>query len=178
MLPFFFLAFFSLFLRISIFFLKTVVCILACLAALLFVDRFTNIMDSMLAETQYQNVVSDYQSWNDDGTNPLRVLVYSIPMILSLIGLKYVQAENDPMINTAVGASAIVCGLYVISMVTSGIFLGRLPIYISLWSQCILLPWEIKHMFTEKSARLVKIIAIFCYCVFFYFQMHFTWGIL
>ena len=82
------------------------------------------------------------------------------------------------MINTAVGASAIVCGLYVISMVTSGIFLGRLPIYISLWSQCILLPWEIKHMFTEKSARLVKIIAICCYCVFFYFQMHFTWGIL
>lgn len=157
---------------------KTVLCILACLTALLFVDQFTNVMDSMLAETQYRNVVSDYKSWNDDGTNPLRVLVYSIPMILSLIGLKYVQAENDPMINTAVGASAIVCGLYVISMVTSGIFLGRLPIYISLWSQCILLPWEIKHMFTEKSARLVKIIAICCYCVFFYFQMHFTWGIL
>ena len=157
---------------------KTVLCILACLTALLFVDQFTNVMDSMLAETQYRNVVSDYQSWNDDGTNPLRVLVYSIPMILSLIGLKYVQAENDPMINTAVGASAIVCGLYVISMVTSGIFLGRLPIYISLWSQCILLPWEIKHMFTEKSARLVKIIAICCYGVFFYFQMHFTWGIL
>lgn len=87
---------------------KTVLCIFACLTALLFVDRFTNVMDSMLAETQYQNVVSDYKSWNDDGTNPLRVLVYSIPMILSLIGLKYVQAENDPMINTAVGASAIV----------------------------------------------------------------------
>ena len=72
---------------------KTVLCILACLAALLFVDQFTNVMDSMLAETQYRNVVSDYKSWNDDGTNPLRVLVYSIPMILSLIGLKYVQAE-------------------------------------------------------------------------------------
>ena len=64
---------------------KTVLCILACLAALLFVDQFTDIMDSMLAETQYRNVVSDYKSWNDDGTNPLRVLVYSIPMILSLI---------------------------------------------------------------------------------------------
>ena len=157
---------------------KTVFCILASLAVLLFVDQFTNIMDSMLAETQYQNVVSDYQSWNDDGTNPLRVLVYSIPMILSLIGLKYIHAEDDPMINTAVGASATVFGIYIISTVTSGIFFGRLPIYISLWSQCILLPWEINHMFTEKSAHLVKIIAVFCYCVFFYFQMHFTWGIL
>ena len=52
---------------------KTVLCILACLTALLFVDQFTNVMDSMLAETQYRNVVSDYQSWNDDGTNPLPV---------------------------------------------------------------------------------------------------------
>ncbi|MCI6430585.1 MAG: EpsG family protein [Lachnospiraceae bacterium] len=157
---------------------KTVLCILASLVALLFVDQFTNVMDSILAETQYQNVVSDYQSWNDDGTNPLRVLVYSIPMILSLVGLKFIRAEDDPMINVATGASAIACGIYIISMATSGIFLGRLPIYISLWSQCILLPWEINHMFTERSARLVKMIAVLCYCVFFYYQMHFTWRIL
>lgn len=157
---------------------KTILCIFGALAALVFVDQFTNIMDSMLSETQYVNVVSDYQSWNDDGTNPLRVLVYSVPMILSLIGLKYIREENDPVINLSVGASAITCGIYMISMVTSGIFLGRLPIYTSLWSQCILLPWEINHMFTEKSAQLVKLIAVICYCAFFYYQMHFTWGII
>lgn len=157
---------------------KTVLCILGCLLALLFVDRFTDIMDSMLAETQYVNVVSDYQSWNDDGTNPLRVLVYSIPTILSLIGLKYIRTEDDTMISVATGGSAIVCGIYIISMATSGIFLGRLPIYVSLWSQCILLPWEINHMFTEQSARLIKIITVLCYCVFFYYQVHYSWGIL
>ena len=157
---------------------KTVLCIIACLVALLFVDQFTNIMDSMLAETQYVNVVSDYQSWNDDGTNPLRVLVYSIPAVLSLIGLKYIRAEDSSMINLSVGASAAVCGIYIISMMTSGIFLGRLPIYMSLWSQCILLPWEINHLFTTKSARLIKLVAVICYCVFFFYQMRFTWGIL
>ena len=158
--------------------MKTVLCIIACLAVLLSVDQFTNIMDSMLSETQYVNVVSDYQAWNDDGTNPLRVLVYSIPTILSLIGLKYIRAEDDPMVNLCVGASAIVCGLYIISMMTSGVFLGRLPVYMSMWSQCILLPWEINHLFTEKSARLVKLVAVICYCVFFFYQMRFTWGIL
>lgn len=157
---------------------KTVLCILLSLLALLFVDQFTNIMDSMLAETQYVNVVSDYQSWNDDGTNPLRVLVYSIPMILSLMGLKYIREENNPVINLSVGASVITCGIYIVSMVTSGVFLGRLPIYMSLWSQCILLPWEIDHMFTVKSARIVKMIAILCYCVFFYYQMHSTWKLI
>ena len=158
--------------------MKTVLCIVACLVTLMFVDQFTNIMDSMLSETQYENVVSDYQAWNDDGTNPLRVLVYSVPMILSLVGLKHIHAEDDTVINFAVGASVITCGLYIISMVTSGIFLGRLPIYVSLWSQCILLPWEINHLFTEKSARLVKLVAVICFCVFFYYQMHFTWGVI
>lgn len=157
---------------------KTVLCILASLAVLLFVDQFTNIMESMLAETQYKNVVSDYQSWNDDGTNPIRVLVYSIPMLLSLTGLKFIWMEEDPMIHMATGASAIVCGTYLISMVMSGIFLGRLPIYASLWSQCILIPWEINHLFTERTARLVKIVAVLCYSAFFYCQMHFTWGML
>ena len=158
--------------------IKTVICIIASMCALAFVDQFTNIMDSMLSETQYVNVVSDYQSWNDDGTNPLRILVYSVPMILSLVGLKYIREENDPIINMTVGASIVTCAVYLISGVTSGIFLGRLPIYTSLWSQCILLPWEINHIFTARSARIVKIVAVICYCVFFYFQMHDTWGII
>ena len=158
--------------------IKTVICIIASMCALAFVDQFTNIMDSMLSETQYVNVVSDYQSWNDDGTNPLRILVYSVPMILSLVGLKYIREENDPIINMTVGASIVTCAVYLISGATSGIFLGRLPIYTSLWSQCILLPWEINHIFTARSARIVKIVAVICYCVFFYFQMHDTWGII
>lgn len=157
---------------------KTILYILASLSVLLFVDQFTNIMDSMLAETQYKNVVSDYQSWKDNGTNPIRVLVYSIPAILSLAGLRYIRAEGDPMIHAATGASIITCGIYLISMVTSGVFLGRLPIYVSIWSQCILLPWEINHIFSKQSARLVKMAAVICYCVFFYYQMHIAWEIL
>lgn len=157
---------------------KTIFFIIACVFSLFFIDQFTNIMDTMLAETQYKNVVSDYQSWNDDGTNPIRVLVYSIPMLLSLVGLKYVRAEDDPIISVAVSGSILSSSIYLISSATSGIFLGRLPIYISLWSQCILLPWEINHMFTEHSARFVKMAAVVCYCVFFFFQMHFVWYVL
>lgn len=157
---------------------RTILCIVASMCALIFVDQFTNIMETMLADTQYANVVSDYQSWNDDGTNPLRVLVYSIPMFLSWFGLKYIRAEDDPIINLAVGASIVSTALLIVSVATSGIFFGRLPIYVSLWSQCILLPWEIKHMFTEKSARIMKTAAIICYCVFFYYQMHYTWEIM
>ncbi len=67
---------------------KTILFIVLSVAAVFFVDKFTNILENMLSDTQYQNVVSDWQSWNDDGTNFLRVLVYSVPAILAFIGRK------------------------------------------------------------------------------------------
>ena len=59
---------------------------MATIAVVTFIGSFTNLLDSVLAETQYTNVVSDWQSWQDDGTNIFRVLVYAVPAILSFIG--------------------------------------------------------------------------------------------
>lgn len=156
---------------------KTIFFIAASVAAVLFIDRFTDILDTMLAETQYKNVVSDWESWNDDGTNALRVLVYSVPALLSLVGIRYVRHADDPVINICVNMSIVSMGLYIISMFTSGIFIGRLPIYFSLYGY-ILLPWLIKHMFTEKSAKLVQLGMVGAYLVFYYYQMHFAWGLI
>lgn len=144
--------------------------------SVLFVNQFTNILDNLLEETQYANVVSDWQSWNDNGTNPLRVAVYSVPAILSLIGLRFIREENDPIINVCVNMSVISSGLYLISMVTSGIFMGRLPIYVSLYSNCILLPWEIDHFFSNSSGRIIRLSMMILFLMFYYFQIHFTWG--
>lgn len=156
---------------------KTILLVLASIVVLYFADQFTNVLDNLLADTAYTNMVSDWQEWNDDGTNPLRVLIYSIPTILSLIGIKYIKAEDDPVINLATNASLVSTALYIISMGTSGIFIGRLPIYVSMYSMYILLPWEINHMFTKDFARLVKICTVVLFSVFFWYQMH-TWGLL
>ena len=152
--------------------------LIAMLLAIAFVDQFTGILDTMLADTQYGNVVSDWQSWNDDGTNPLRVLVYSVPTILSLIGIRYIRNADDPVINLCCNMSVITTALYCLSIFTSGVFLGRLPIYTSLYSVGILLPWEVNNLFTEKSAKLVKVVMILAYIAFYYYQMHFTWALL
>lgn len=156
---------------------KTVLLVLASIVALYFADQFTNILDNLLADTAYTNMVSDWQEWNDDGTNPLRVLIYSIPTILSFLGLKYIKAEDDPVINLATNASLVSTALYIVSIGTSGIFMGRLPIYVSMYSMYILLPWEIDHMFTEDSARLVKMGIVVLFSAFFWYQMH-AWGLL
>ena len=67
--------------------------------------------------------------------------------------------------------------IYLVSMVTSGIYVGRLPIYTTLHGYMIL-PWVIDQIFEEQSARVVKLAMIACYLGFFYYQMHFTWGYL
>lgn len=143
--------------------------------AVAYVDVFTNILDAMMQSTQYDSMVSDWESWNDDGTNFLRVAVYSVPTILSFIGMRYIRAANDPVINLCTNMSIVSTGLYVVSMFTSGIFIGRLPIYASLYNY-ILLPWIIDEMFEEKSARLVKYGMVGLYLAFYYYQMHFSWG--
>ena len=153
---------------------RAILFIIGIIIAVAFIDQFTSILDVLLQETQYKNVVSDWQSWEDDGTNIIRVLVYSVPTILSLVGIKYIRYENNPIINMCVNASIISTGFYVISIFTSGIFIGRLPIYFSLYNY-ILLPWEIEHMFTKQSAKLIKILAIALFVVFYYIQVHLTW---
>lgn len=154
---------------------STILVLLATMLALLFVDRFTNILDNVLSETQYSNVVDDWTSWNDNGTNPLRVLVYSVPAILSLIGLTYIREADDHVINVCTNMSIISASLWLISMVTSGIFIGRLPIYVSLYANCILLPWEVDRIFSKESSRLIRLFMIVCFLGFYYYQIHSTW---
>lgn len=149
---------------------RTVAFIIAIIVSVAFVDKFTNVLDTLLADTQYTNVVSDWQSWEDDGTNILRVAVYSVPAILSLIGKKYIDRANNSVINLCVNMSIVSMGFYIVSMFTSGIFIGRLPIYFSLYSY-ILLPWEIDNIFEERSAKLVNLMMLLGYLGFYAYSI-------
>ena len=150
---------------------KTLLFLLGVMTIVVFVDRFTPLLDNLLQETQYENVVSDWRSWGDDGTNIFRVVVYSVPMILSVIGLRFIREADNPVINLSVNMSIISTGFYIISMFTSGIFIGRLPIYFSLYNY-ILLPWEIKHMFNKESSRLVYGVMVAAYLAFYVYSVN------
>lgn len=145
--------------------------------AVVFITPLTPLLDLLLADTQYNDLMTNEIWTNDDGTNVLRVLVYSVPTILALIGKKYVDEANDPIINICVNASACTTILYVLASVSSGIYVGRLPIYTTLMGY-IAMPWLLDHMFTKNSARLMKILMVIAYLLFFYYQMHFIWGML
>ena len=153
---------------------KTLMCITGTILILPFIDRLLPLMDSMLADTQYSDMMTNDIWANDDGTNPIRVLVYSVPTIIALFGRRYIQHADDPVMNMCANASVITTSLYIISAVTSGIYIGRLPIYTTLHGY-ILLPWLIDQIFEKSSVALVRLMMIGLYILFFYYQMHFTW---
>lgn len=128
--------------------------------------RYTGLLDTLLVGTEYEGVMSSAAAMGDDGTNPIRVLVNSVPMIMTLFGKKILDEDNNPLINMCTNMSVITFGLYLVSMTTSGIMLGRLPIYTSLYSY-ILLPYVIRKVFDKQSERLFKMLMVVLYFLYY-----------
>lgn len=131
---------------------RTIVFLVLCLFAVVFVGDFLNILNDSLQGTVYSNSVSQIK--NDNGTNFFRVVVYAIPSIIAILKRREITDETPEIIRISINMSLIAVGLYFISMFTSGILIGRLPIYFSLFNY-ILLPWEIKHLFDGNSGRIL-----------------------
>ena len=156
---------------------RTLFTIAIALMAVFATERFTNVLDSAMQYTQYSETVGSWMEAADDGTNPVRVLIHALPTILAFVGRANLKQVDNPLINISVNMSIISTSLWLISMVTSGIYLGRLPIYASLFNY-ILLPFQIENMFTEQSVKMVRIIMIGMYLLYYYYQFHFAWGVI
>lgn len=156
---------------------RTIVAVFVITLAVFYTGQFTSILENILDNTQYDSITSNSIWIGDDGTNVIRVLVYSVPAILAVIGKDYINEAKNTFMDLCVNMSLISAALYVLSSVTSGVYIGRLPIYCSLYGY-IVMPWLIDTMFNERSAHIVKNLMIVLYLIFFYYQMHFTWKLL
>ena len=144
---------------------KTLFLIGCVLLVFTFTARFTGLLNNLLAETEYSNTVSHFAG--DDGVNPLRVAVFAVPTILAFCGRKILAQDNDGMVDIFVNMSILTTLLYAIGVVTSGILIGRLPIYTQLY-QYLLLPFVIQRCFTRNSAKIVFLCSICGYMCYFY----------
>ena len=148
---------------------RTIVSILAAVAAAFAFNRRIELFDVLVENTEYENAVSYWVAMGDDGANPIRVLVSAIPMILGLVGRNHLPQEN-PVVNVCVNMSVITTGINLVAMVTSGVMVGRLPVYTSLYS-LILYPVLIRHVFTESSQRIITVLLIGFYLAWYFYSM-------
>ncbi len=154
---------------------KTYLMIFIVVPMIPFIDQFTPILEKLLSETQYHDVMTGEAWANDDGTNMIRVLVYSVPALVALVGSRYLRGSKDRAANLCINASMITMAVYLISAVTSGIYIGRIPIYTTLHGYAVL-PWMLDQIFEKSSAELMKLLLVVFYLLFFDYQMG-QWGL-
>lgn len=119
---------------------KTMLYIVAIIIATYVLARRADLMDVLLQGTEYEGTVETWQSMGDNGVHPVRVLVNTVPVILAFYARGNISRKNDSVLNICVNMAIINVGIYLIAMVTSGIMIGRLPIYVTLYTY-ILLPY-------------------------------------
>lgn len=149
---------------------KTLLVLGGVILAIVFLDQFSGLINDSLQNTNYSASASEITDrTNDDGTNILRALVYSIPAILAIVFKKKIPENIQPIISYSINMSLVTMAFYFLSVAMSGIYLGRIPIYFSLFNY-ILLPWEIKTFFNVNSQKIIFTICIIMYLVFFSIQ--------
>lgn len=134
---------------------KTLLYIVVAVVAMFVFSKRAELMDVLLQGTEYEGAVETWQSVGDDGANPIRVLVNAIPVILAFYSRKGIAKKNDPVLNVCVNMSIINLGIYLIAMVTSGIMVGRLPAYVSLYTY-LLLPYLVFDVDWENYNMILR----------------------
>lgn len=152
---------------------RTLLFIVGVIVSIFFLDQVTGFITNTMEDTAYSGNIEIFLE--DDGTNIFRVLFYSVPAVMSLAFRRFIVAEDDPLIDICVNLSVVAAGFYVFSFFTSGILIGRLPIFFSL-ANYIVIPWMLEKVFDRDSALAVEVGFIATYMAFFYYQVGVTCG--
>lgn len=149
---------------------KTLLFIAISIVFMFVFSRNMTLADTLLQGTEYAGSMSSMQAMGDDGVNPMRVVVSAVPMMLSFISKRSIQKEENQLIHICVNMSIVTVGLNLMAMVTSGILAGRLAIYTSLYSY-IIMPYLIRKCFTKESQKIVDVMLVVLYFIYYCFEM-------
>ena len=130
---------------------KIIFFLILLLLAIIFLEPFIGSMEDVLEGTAYAGATAQFAQ--DDGVNPIRVLVMAVTPIIAFCGRKIIVKKDNIFINICINMSVICAGIYFLGMFTSGILVGRLPIYFELYN-IILLPYLLEECFTKESSKI------------------------
>lgn len=129
-----------------------------------FPGRITALLASAFSEYNVEKAFAQ-----DDGANILRFLVAMVTPTLAFIYRNKLAEYNDAKINVLINISLINAGLQAVAVVTSGIYMGRLPIYTEIFN-LVFLPFLIKKVVGQREKNAILISCIVLYFLFFYLQ--------
>lgn len=135
---------------------------------LISINTFTDVLSQSLEDTSYAGYTEQFLE--DDGVNPLKIIIALIPPMLAFEGRKRIESYRNEFYDMLINLSVFTAGLYMLGMLTSGILIGRLPIYFQLCNY-LLLPWLIECSFDGITKKVLKATCYIMYLLYFYFIM-------
>ena len=152
---------------------KKVWIVIGFLAFLLISGLFAPFLETAVENSSYENDLQYLGA--ESGMNVWRFLVSLVPPGMVLLRRKQILEEGTtPIIDLSINMSFVSSVIYLISTVTSGIYVGRLPIYCELYN-LILYPWLFMHPYRKEKKWLLPVMCAF-YLAFFVYQMYVAFG--
>lgn len=147
---------------------KVVLLITFIILAVIFINPFISSVENLLEGTSYSGYSIQFE--NDDGVNPIRVLVMLVTPTLAFCYRKVLAMHDNKFINICINMSVISAALYFIGMFTSGILVGRLPIYFEMYN-LVLLPYILKFCFDKNTSKIMYLLCTLGFLLFYFVLM-------
>lgn len=149
--------------------LKIWSCIAATILLVFCVNQFTDLIND--TDTVIAGYSVSYIMNYDDGVNFTRVVIAAVPTVIAFVGKRKTKTINDKLINICINLSVVSVCVYLLGVVTSGIMIGRIPIYFTLLN-FVLLPWLIDNVFVGRTKSVVKFLCYGFYFVYFIYSFY------
>ncbi len=147
---------------------KRMIAMLLAVSAILISGLMDSFLELTTENTQYAEDLAYVQA--DNGMSFFRLAVNLVPVVLILIKKKEIEKSNvNNIVSISINMSVTSALIYLCGSITSGIFVGRLPIYCEIYN-LILYPWLFENPYKKEKVWLKPILYI-CYTIYFYFQI-------
>lgn len=111
----------------------------------------------------------DANSFTGDGVNIFRVLVVWVPVLLSFLAQKFLKKCEDNNKNLILNMTMVNAMIMFLGLFGTANYFARLANYFLIF-QSLALPW-IFRFYKKSSRNLLVIGSVFCYAIYFYYQM-------
>lgn len=137
----------------------------------IFAEPFFGSVDSALQGTAYSGFQTAIVSGT--GVNPIRVAFFAIPPVIAFMYRETLKPamEEDKFFSICINMSVVTFALYFVAMFTSGMLIGRLPIYTEVYN-LLLIPLLLEKCFEGKQKRIAYVVATALFFLYFFLQMN------
>lgn len=128
----------------------------------------SRLMGGILAMTDVLGGDYSATEFLGEGVNIFRVLVVWVPVGLSFLARKYIRVNSDRISNYIINLTMVNAMVMFVGLFGTANYFARLANYFLIY-QTLSLPL-IFNYFTKQSKRLLIIVSVLCYFVFFYYE--------